>query len=116
MKIAQGMNSLPKFIFSRTVDKVVWNNTTIIRDNVADEIAKLKQQPGKDLMMFGGANLASTLMKLGLFDEYRLLLSPIVLGGGTPLFQGGYDRFHLKLIEDKPFDTGAIMLRYEPVR
>jgi dihydrofolate reductase len=89
-------------------------NTRIIRDNIAEEITKLKQEPGKDLVLFGGADIANTFMRLGLIDEYRLLVTPNVLGGGTPLFKSGRDRFNLKLLDTKTMDTGAVILRYEP--
>jgi dihydrofolate reductase len=110
--VAGQLASLPKIVFSRTLAKADWNHTTIVRDNIADEIGTLKRQPGKDLVLIGGAGIAATFMTLGVIDEYRLLISPIVLGAGTPLFRGGYDRFNLKLVDAKPLDTGAILLRY----
>lgn len=85
------MNSLPKVVFSRTLTKVEWNSRLASGD-VADEVKRLKQQPGKDLALFGSATLASTLMRLGLIDEYRLLVSPVVLGSGTPMFRDVKER------------------------
>jgi dihydrofolate reductase len=71
--ITERMNSLPKIIISKTLDKVEWKNSTLIQVNIKDEILKLKQQPGKDLVLFGGANIASALQQLGLIDEYRII-------------------------------------------
>ena len=71
--IIERMNSLPKIIISKTLDKVEWKNSTLIKVNIKDEILKLKQQPGKDLVLFGGANIASALQQLGLIDEYRII-------------------------------------------
>ena len=85
--VAGLMNRLPKIVFSRTLEKAEWNNTRLIRDHVAEEISKLKQQPGKDLALFGSANLMSTLMQLDLIDEHRIMVSPVILGSGNPLFK-----------------------------
>jgi dihydrofolate reductase len=114
VEYARQINNKPKIVFSKTLQKADWTNTRIVRENIAEEIAKLKQEPGKDLVLFGGADIANTFMKLGLVDEYRLLVTPIVLGGGTPLFKNGLDRFNLKLLDTKTMDTGAVILRYEP--
>jgi dihydrofolate reductase len=114
VEFARKINSKPKIVFSKTLEKADWKNTRIVRENIGDEITKLKQEPGKDLVLFGGADIAATFMQLGLIDEYRLLVTPIVLGGGTPLFKDGIDRFNLKLIEAKTLDTGALILRYAP--
>jgi dihydrofolate reductase len=113
---ARQINNKPKIVFSKSLEKADWKNTRIVRDNIAEEITKLKQESDKDLVLFGGADIANTFMQLGLIDEYRLLVTPNVLGGGTPLFKEGVDRTNLKLIDAKTMDTGAIILRYEPVR
>jgi dihydrofolate reductase len=112
--VANWMNSLPKVVFSRTLNKAVWNNTRLVKTDIAGEIAKLKQQPGKDLFLFGSADLATTLIKLGLIDEYRILLNPIVLGKGSPLFKGVEKPFKLSLIKTRAFQNGNIMLYYQP--
>ena len=85
--VAGKMNTLPKIVFSRTLDKVEWNNTRLVKGNVEEEISKLKQQPGQDWLLFGSADLASTLTNLGLIDEYRVMVNPVVLGHGKPLFK-----------------------------
>ncbi len=109
---AKTLTAVPKIVFSRTLKSATWSNTTIVRDNIADTVMKLKEQAGGDIVLIGGAGIANTFMKQGLIDEYRLLVSPIVLGAGTPLFQGGYSRFNLTLADSKTFDTGAILLTY----
>lgn len=86
----------------------------MVTGNIAEEVQALKQQPGKDLMMFGGAGIAATFMRLGLVDQYRLLLVPELFGAGNALFKGGYERRALKLIENRPLDTGAVIMTYEP--
>lgn len=115
--ITDKMNEIPKIVFSRTLDKAPWgkwNNARVVKENIAEEIAKLKQQPGKDMVIFGGANLAQTFMQHGLIDEYRLLVNPIVLGGGTPLFKSGSNRINLKLLKTQAFNSGVVGLYYQP--
>ncbi len=84
---------------------------TLVRDNAAEELAKLKQQPGKDLAV-GGAGLASTFIELGLVDEYRLFVSPVVLGAGTPYFPALDERIDLELVETRTFASRVVYLRY----
>jgi dihydrofolate reductase len=112
--VAAKMNALPKFVFSRTLDRVGWNNTKLIKGNVAQEIPKLKEQAGKDLFLFGSADLASSLTPLGLIDEYRIMVAPVVLGSGKPLFKDVKDRLHLKLVNTRPFRIGNVLLYYQP--
>jgi len=111
--IADLMNRLPKIVFSRTLQKAEWNNTRLIKDHIAEEITTLKQQPGKDLALFGSANLLSTLIKMGLIDEHRIIVNPIVLGSGTPLYQGLKDKLNLKLLKTKTFRNGNVLLYYQ---
>lgn len=113
-EVAGAMNSLPKVVFSRTLEAASWNNTRIVRDNIADEITRLKRQPGKDLALFGSARLMSTLMRLNVIDEHRVMVNPVVLGRGTPLFQGLERPLNLKLVGVRPFDSGNVLLRYAP--
>ena len=114
--IADKMNNLPKIVFSKTLEKAEWNNTKLIKGNIAEEISKLKRQPGKDLFVFGSADLASTLTNLGLIDEYRIIVNPVVLGNGKPLFKGIKDKLHLKLVNTKTFRSGNVLLYYEPAK
>jgi dihydrofolate reductase len=108
------MNSLPKFVVSTTLKKVSWNNSTLIKGNVAQEVAKLKQQPGQDILIVGSADLVNSLRKYDLIDEYRLMVFPIVLGSGKRLFKDGIDTKILQLVEAKPFKTGVVVLTYRP--
>jgi dihydrofolate reductase len=110
---ADRMNNLPKYVVSTTLDKADWNNSTIISGNVAEEVASLKEQPGQDILINGSGKLIQSLMPDNLIDEYRLLVYPIVLGSGKRLFQGGIDTT-LKLVESRAFDSGVILLRYQP--
>jgi dihydrofolate reductase len=112
--IANQMNSVPKIVFSRTLDKAEWNNTRLIRDNVAEEIIKLKHLPGKDLALFGSANLAASLTPMGLIDEFRIMVNPVILGKGTPLFKAMDAKVNLKLIKARTFGNGNVLLYYQP--
>jgi dihydrofolate reductase len=109
---ARVWKTMPKMVFSKTLERAGWN-TAVVRDNIADEVAKLKRQPGNDLMLFGGADIASTFARLGLIDEYRLFVHPVVLGGGKPLFGRSNDRLSLGLFDARTFDPGVVLLRYQ---
>ena len=113
---ADRLNELPKLVFSRTLEKVEWNNSRLVRENIEEEVAQLKRQPGKDLALFGSADLASTFMRLGLIDEYRVLVTPVVLGHGAPMFKGMQDRIPLKLLRAATWSSGTVALFYEPDR
>lgn len=114
--IAGIMNSLPKFVFSKTLEKAEWNNTRILKENIEQEILNLKQQPGKDMAVFGSANLLSTLMHMDLVDEHRVMINPVLLGKGNPLFKSMEDRTNLRLQKSRTFKSGNILLYYEAVR
>lgn len=101
-----------KIVFSRTLENADWKNTRLVRENIAEEVLKLKQQPGKNLVVAGGAGIAQTFMKLGLIDEYRIIVHPVVLGFGKPLFKDLRDRIRLKLVGAKTFASGAVGLHY----
>jgi len=108
------MNDLPKLVFSRTLEKVEWKNSRLAKGNIAEVIAKLKQQPGKDIALIGSTDLASTFIRLGLIDEYRIFLNPVVLGRGNPMFKNVKDRMSLKLVKAQPFRSGNVLLYYQP--
>ncbi len=110
LEFARIWKDLPKVVFSKTLEKVE-GNARLVREGAAEEVAKLKEQPGKDLAV-GGAGLASTLMKLGLIDEYRLFISPVVLGGGTPYFPALDERIDLELVETRTFGSRVVYVRY----
>jgi dihydrofolate reductase len=101
---------LPKLVYSTTLEEVE-GNSKLVREVVPDQIAELKAEPGKDIAV-GGAGLASTFMKLGLIDEYRLFVNPVVLGAGTPYFPALKERIGLELVETRAFDSPAVYLRY----
>ena len=115
-EIADIMNNIPKVVFSRTLERADWNNTRLVKAQAEEEVAKLKQQPGKNILIFGSANLCSTLMQAGLIDEYRLCLVPVVLGGGNPLFKPSPVSMRMKLLEAKQLKTGGVVLFYQPER
>ena len=110
---ADRMNILPKFVVSTTLKKAEWNNSTLITGNIAEEISKLKQQPGNDILIFGSGQLVQTLMQHNLIDEYRLLAYPVVLGSGKRLFKEGSNKTALKLADTKTFSSGVVLLSYE---
>jgi dihydrofolate reductase len=107
------MNYLPKYVVSTTLEKAEWNNSHIIRTNVAEEIRKLKAQPGKDIMVHGSATLVQTLIKENLADEYHLLVYPVVLGKGKRLFKDG-TAATLQLVDTQKFSTGVVALILKP--
>lgn len=114
--IANLMNSIPKIVFSRTLEKADWNNTRLVKDHVAEEMAKLKGMPGMDLAIFGSGVLASSFTNLGLIDEYRLIVNPVILGDGHSMFRGVNGRLNLKLLKTRTFRSGNVLLYYEPVK
>jgi dihydrofolate reductase len=113
LEFARIWKDTPKIVFSKTLEKVE-GNARLVRDNVAEEVARLKEEPGLDLAV-GGAGLASTVVKLGLIDEYRLFVSPVVLGGGTPYFPALDERINLELVETQTFGSRVVYVRYERV-
>jgi dihydrofolate reductase len=107
------MNSMAKIVFSKTLEKAEWNNTRLVRKGAPEEILKLKQHPGKDIAIFGSSDLAVTLIPHGLIDEYRIMVNPVVLGSGKPLFKGINGKLSLKLLETKTFKSGNVLLYYQ---
>jgi dihydrofolate reductase len=106
------MNRIPKVVFSNTLETAGWSNTQLVKGSAAEEVARLKQEPGKDLLIFGSANLIGSLTKQGLIDEYRIGLTPLVLGSGTPMFKPSGERMRLQLLEARPMQSGVVLLRY----
>ena len=107
------MNDLPKVVFSRTLDKVEWKNSRLATGGVEEEMARLKRQPGKDIALIGSSDLASTFVRLGLIDEIRIFVNPVVLGRGNPMFKN-VDRTALTLLKAQPFRSGNVLLYYRP--
>lgn len=110
---AQIWRAMPKVVFSQTLDKVE-GNTRLVRDNVAEEVMKLKAQPGGDLAV-GGAVFAASLMRLGLIDEYQLYIHPVLLGHGKRMFAEVDRSINLRLLETRTFGSGVMFLRYRAV-
>ena len=113
--IAEWMNKLPKYVFSRTLNQADWKNTTLVRGDAAIELHKIKGQPGRDMFIFGSADLSTSLIQNDLIDEYRVLVNPILLGQGTPLFRGLKDPISLQHIHTRTFKNGNVLLTYQPV-
>jgi len=107
------MNRYNKVVFSKTLTRTEWNNSTVIKKNLANEISKLKQQSGKNLIIYGSGKLVSALINLGLIDEYQLWVHPIVIGKGKPLFKTLPHRQHLELLKTKTFCSGVVLLFYK---
>jgi dihydrofolate reductase len=114
--VARKMNTLPKVVFSRTLSKVNWENTSLFHDHPDQVISNLKKSLKNNIFIFGSANLSATLIKYGLIDEYRIIINPIILGEGIPLFSGISERINLNLRKTKIFKSGNVLLHYEPKR
>jgi dihydrofolate reductase len=110
---AHWVNNAPKIVFSRNLEHVEWANSRIVRDHIPEEIARLKQQPGKHLLMIGSTATAHTFMQFGLIDEYRLNVNPVVLGSGIPLFAGLQHPIDLQLVHAKTYTSGVVGLHYQ---
>ena len=111
-EIADFMNNLPKIVCSRTLNAADWNNSTLIKENVGDEISKLKAKSNKDLYVFGSANLSETLIRENVFDEYRICVAPVIAGRGRYLFSKGLPERKLSLMSSQPLKTGGVIHRY----
>ena len=111
VEFARIWKEIPKVVFSRTLERVE-GNARLVREDVIEEVTRLKEQPGKD-MEVGGANLASTLIRSGLVDEYRIYVQPIILGAGTPLFPALDRAMKLRLVETRIFSSGVVYMRYQ---
>jgi dihydrofolate reductase len=113
-EVARKLNSLPKYVVSRTLDEVTWNNSTLIKGDPVKEIMKLKGEAGQELQVHGSGNLAQTLIRHGLIDEYRLWFHPLVLGSGKRLFPERTVPIALRLIETRTTSTGVVIHVYQP--
>jgi dihydrofolate reductase len=112
-EIAEKMNNLPKIVFSKTLQKAEWNNSRLVASNIEAEVSRLKGQPGKDMVIFGSAMLASSLLQWGLVDEYRVILQPVLLGSGSPLFRDITEKIRMKLISVRSFGSGVVLASYQ---
>lgn len=110
--VASGMNRSEKIVFSRTLHKADWNNTRIIKENIGEEVRKLKKTSGKDLAVLGSGSIVSQLTEQGLVDEYQLMVDPVILGGGTPIFKEVGHKLELKHVSTRTFKSGNVLLTY----
>src|SRR5512136_962450 len=114
--VAAGMNTAEKIVFSRTLEKVDWDNTRLMKTDMIAEVRRLKEGSGKDLTILGSGSIVSQLAQEGLIDEFQILLNPVVIGQGKTMFEGVKNRFSLRLAKTRVFGNGNILLHYEPVR
>lgn len=116
MVITHKMNHLNKIVFTKTLKRVTWNNSEIAKGTLVEEILKLKKKDGKDIVIFGSGTIVTELANLGLIDEYRIIINPLILGKGNSMFKGIADRINLKLLQTKTLDSGVVILYYAPVK
>ena len=114
--IANHKNSMTKYVVTSKPLQAQWNHSLVIKENVLEEIAKLKQQPGGDILIEGSATLVESLAQASLIDEYRFLVHPAIMGSGKRFFKEGTDMTRLKLVESKTLPLGVVLLCYEPTR
>jgi len=112
--VAEGMNSMPKVVFSRTLEKASWNNTTLVKGDLASEVRRMKHEPGPGMVIFGSGTLVSQLAQDGLIDDYQIVVNPIVLGKGRTMFDGIKEKLNLKRTRTRAFGNGNVLLCYEP--
>ncbi len=112
LETARLLDGMEKVVFSRKMEKADWTNTKLVRKGVENEIARLKRLPGRDIAILGSNNLCVSLMKAGLVDEFRLMLNPVAIGKGTPLFKGLRGKLRLGLVKTKVFKSGNVLMYY----
>jgi dihydrofolate reductase len=113
---ADRMNSIAKYVVSTTLQRAEWNNSHLIKSQVVEQVAKLKTLSGQDILVAGSGQLVRTLMQHNLVDEFRLMVYPVILGGGKLLFPDGSDELALRLVEAQPVGSGILTLIYQPAR
>jgi dihydrofolate reductase len=113
---ARKLNAMRKVVFSKTLDMVEWNNSTLAREIVPEEIEKMKREPGKNMLVYGSASIVQALTNLRLIDEYQLLLHPFLLARGKRLFEGLSEKTKLELARAKAHRSGVVLLCYEPTK
>jgi dihydrofolate reductase len=112
--VAEGMNKAEKIVFSRTLKKVGWNNTRLVRNNIGKETRKLKKLHGKDMTLLGSGSILTQLAEEDLIDEFQFMVDPVALGEGTPIFKNIKQRLNLKLTSTRTFKNGTVLLCYQP--
>lgn len=113
--VAKGMNEAEKIVFSTTLKSADWNNTRIISNNIIDEVRQLKQQPGKDMTILGSGSIVSQFAEAGLIDSYQIMIDPVAIGSGTPIFSTIKNKLDLELTDHKVFKSGVVLLSYKPI-
>jgi dihydrofolate reductase len=113
--VAERMNSLPKVVFSKTLNEATWNNTKLVKGDLAAEVRKMKQEPGDGMTIMGSGTIISQLAQEGLIDEYQMIVNPVVLGKGRTMFEGVQEKLALKLTKSRTFGNGYVYLCYVPV-
>lgn len=113
-EVAESMNELPKVVFSRTLESVSWQNTRLMKGDLAEEVRKLKQESGELLVLMGSGSIVAQLAQEKLVDEYQVVVNPIVLGDGRTMFDGLKEKLNLKLTDSRTFRNGNVLLCYEP--
>jgi len=113
--VAEGMNNAAKIVFSRTLKSVEWKNSILVKENFTEEIRTMKHMPGRDMTILGSGSIVTQFAEEGLIDEYQIMVDPVVLGNGTPLFKGLKHTLDLKLIDSKTFKSGVVLLCYQPM-
>jgi len=114
--VTEIMNTTPKIVFSRTLEKADWQNTRLVKGDAADEVAKLKEQLGKDMIVFGSSDLSAALLNRGLLDEIRVMVNPVLLGGGKSVFGGIDAAIKLTLLDTRRFSSGTVLHSYKPAK
>jgi dihydrofolate reductase len=112
--VAERMNNLPKVVFSRTLDQADWNNTKLVKGDLAAEMRRMKKEPGEDMVILGSGSIVSQLAQEALIDEYQIVLNPVALGQGRTMFEGVKDKLTMKRTKTRTFENGNVLLCYEP--
>jgi dihydrofolate reductase len=116
VEYAQQLNAMRKMVFSKTLSRVEWNNSTLVKEIVPEAITKLKHEPGRDIVIYGSASIVRTLTNLGLIDTYHLLVHPVVLGSGKPLWSDIRQPMKLQLAHTRTHPSGVVVLSYQHIK
>ncbi|HEV7682177.1 MAG TPA: dihydrofolate reductase family protein [Pyrinomonadaceae bacterium] len=112
-EVAEGMNKSPKVVFSKTLDKVNWNNTRLLKGDLVEEVKKLKEESGDQLVLMGSGSIVAQLAPAGLIDEYQMVVNPLILGDGRTMFEGVKEKIRLTLTDSRAFKNGNVLLSYQ---
>src|SRR6266536_1069926 len=113
--VAERMNNLPKVVFSRTLEKASWNNTKLVKGDMAAEVRSMKKETGEGMVILGSGSIVSQLTSEGLIDEYQVVVNPVVLGNGRTMFEGVKEKLNLRLTKTRAFGNGNVFLSYERI-